>query len=439
MFVQNHLSFFVNHFEYVKFVFFVPKNYISFYTLPIPQLLCHPLLTCLFLLCYTDYHEKRRQSEHMDVELLMKNPLFSFVKSEIVLLLSLLLAVVSAFFVTPNMGYLDYIDFNTLALLFCLMAVTAGAARLGVFSLLAEQLLSRVRTMRGLSLALCFLCFFSSMLITNDVALITFIPFTIVVLNLSGQTRRLVPLAALETVAANLGSMLTPIGNPQNLYLFTFYKMEAIDFFSALLPYGLLSLALLIGSVVFIGKDSIGVRINRENVPTPARWKYGLYALLFLLSLLTVFRVIPWPITLGITFLSLLLLDRFTLKQVDYSLLLTFLFLFIFIGNLGRIPAIHNALQGIVLGYETLVGVLASQIFSNVPAAVLLSNFTQNASALLVGVNLGGLGTLIASMASLISFKFVIKEGIKVRKYLYAFTWINVLFLAANLLLWSIL
>lgn len=147
----------------------------------------------------------------------------------------------------------------------------------------------------------------------------------------------------------------------------------------------------------------------------------------------------PSFLTLIITVIALLCYDRQTFRQVDYSLLLTFLFLFIFIGNLGKIPVIHDALQYLVDGREVLSGVLASQIFSNVPAAVLLSNFTQDAAALLVGVNLGGLGTLIASMASLISFKFVIKEGIKVRKYLYAFTWINVLFLAANLLLWSIL
>lgn len=369
----------------------------------------------------------------------MINQFYSFIKSEIVLLLSLLLALASMFFVQPNAGYLDYIDFNTLSLLFCLMAVTAGANRLGLFTLLAQRFLSRVKTIRGLSFLLCCFCFFSSMLITNDVSLITFIPFTIVTLKLSGQTRHLIPIAVLETVAANLGSMLTPIGNPQNLYLFTYYKLEAGDFFSALLPYGIISFLLIAVSSMFLGRESIDVPPARENTPALSRKKCALYAVLFVLSLLTVFRVIPYPVTLALTLFALLLWDRPVLREVDYSLLLTFVFLFIFIGNLGHIPAVRAVLQSVVGGHEVLAGVLASQIFSNVPAAILLSNFTQDAAALLVGVNLGGLGTLIASMASLISFKFVTKEGIKVGKYLYAFTWVNALFLTVNLLLWMIL
>ncbi len=368
----------------------------------------------------------------------MKNPLFSFIKSEIVLLLSLLLAIVSMFFVTPNMGYLDYIDFNTLSLLFCLMAVMAGAKRLGLFDWLAERLLDRVRTLRGLSFALCSLCFFSSMLITNDVALITFIPFTIIVLRLSNQIGALISLATLETIAANLGSMLSPIGNPQNLYLFTFYQMEPTEFFLTLLPYGLLSFLLIGASMLLFRHKTVDVAISREKTLSPDGWRCAFYAVLFLLSLLTVFRVFPSFLTLIITIIALLCYDRQTFRQVDYSLLLTFLFLFIFIGNLGKIPVIHNALQYLVDGREVLAGVLASQIFSNVPAAVLLSNFTQDAAALLVGVNLGGLGTLIASMASLISFKFVIKE-VPAGKYLFIFTWFNVVFLLLLLLLWIIL
>lgn len=368
----------------------------------------------------------------------MKNSLLSFIKSEIVLLLSFLLAIVSMFFVTPGIDYLDYIDFNTLSLLFCLMAVMAGANRLGLFDRLAKRLLARVRTLRALGFALCSMCFFSSMLITNDVALITFIPFTIIVLRLSGQLSALIPLATFETIAANLGSMLTPIGNPQNLYLFTFYQMEPAEFFLTLLPYGLLSFLLIGAFLLLFEHKVVNVILTQKETPAPDGWRCAFYAVLFLLALLTVFRVFPSFLTLLITVIALLCYDRQTFRRVDYSLLLTFLFLFVFIGNLGKIPIIHDTLQYLVGGRETLAGVLASQIFSNVPAAVLLSNFTQDAAALLVGVNLGGLGTLIASMASLISFKFVTKE-VPAGKYLFFFTWVNVVFLLLLLLLWMIL
>lgn len=357
----------------------------------------------------------------------------TFFKNEVVLVISFVLAVVSVFFVPPSAAYLEYIDFRTLALLFCLMAVMKGFDSLGIFQLMAEKLLKSVHTMRGLSLTLCLLCFFSSMIITNDVALITFVPFTIVALRLSGSDKGLLPLVALETIAANLGSMLTPIGNPQNLYLFSNYEMDIGEFFSTIWPYALLSLVLTIICALCMGGRPVQLQVESSNTAINSGGnRLTMYGILFLLSLLTVFRVIPYVVTLLLTALAILLLDRKILAKVDYSLLLTFVFLFVFIGNLGNMGPVNDFLQNIVVGNEVLAGILSSQVFSNVPAAILLSGFTQNAKDLLIGVNLGGLGTLIASMASLISFKFLAKEKVGAGRYLFLFTLLNLLFLALN-------
>ncbi len=361
-----------------------------------------------------------------------------FIKSEIVLVISLVLAIISAFFVTPSKAYIDYIDFRTLGLLFCLMAVMAGFNRLGIFKSIAEKMLSKIKSINGLSLILSLLCFFSSMFITNDVALITFVPFTITALKLSGKMDKLIWIVTLETIAANLGSMLTPIGNPQNLYLFSAFHMSLRDFISTILPYAFLSFLLILISCMFTGKGKIDTQ-NAESSNIFSKLHIGVYSILFIIALLTVFRVIPYIATVLITVAVVLIFDRKVLLKVDYSLLFTFVFLFIFIGNLGEIKPISDLLKNIVNGNEVLVGVLSSQIFSNVPATLLLSKFTENARILLVGVNLGGLGTLIASMASLISFKFVAKEKVGTGKYIVIFTIVNIIFLALNLVLWLII
>ena len=361
-----------------------------------------------------------------------------FIKNEIVLIISFILAVISAFFVTPNMRYFDYIDFRTLGLLFCLMVVMAGLNNLGIFKFIAERMLSKVNSTIGLSLILGLLCFFSSMIITNDVALITFVPFTITVLKLSNKMNKLIWIVTVETIAANLGSMLTPIGNPQNLYLFSKFNMSMGDFISTILPYALLSLVLIVASCFFVGRDSLESPKNKtEN--NFSKLHIGIYITLFIIALLTVFRVIPYLVTVAITIIAILIFDRKVITKVDYSLLLTFIFLFIFIGNLGEIKPISDFLKSIINDNEVLVGVISSQVFSNVPAAILLSKFTENAKDLLVGVNLGGLGTLIASMASLISFKFVAKEKVSTGKYLLTFSVLNIIFLLLNLGLWLII
>ena len=276
------------------------------------------------------------------------------------------------------------------------------------------------------------------MIITNDVALITFVPFTITALKLSGKMDKLIWIVTIETVAANLGSMLTPIGNPQNLYLFSAFNMSMSEFLVVILPYALLSLILVIISCLLTGKGEIKSDSTEEKYNF-SKLHIGIFVILFLLSLLTVFRVIPYIITIIITLVALLIFNRNVITKVDYSLLFTFVFLFIFIGNLGEIKPISDFLKNIVNGNEVVVGIISSQVFSNVPAAILLSKFTENAKDLLIGVNLGGLGTLIASMASLISFKFVAKEKVNTGKYILTFTIVNIVFLILNLGLWLII
>ena len=361
----------------------------------------------------------------------------SFIKAEAVLIISFLLALISSFAVLPDKEYISYIDTRTIALLFCLMAVVSGINSMGVFSFLAKKLLSKMRSVRAAGASLIMLCFFSSMLITNDVALITLVPFSIVTLKLIKREELLIPLISLETVAANLGSMATPFGNPQNLYLFSAFEMPALDFLSAVGPYSVLSLVILIIFTFTFPGDKIDFSERSESGIKAVPLIF--YLVLLVISLLAILRFIPYQAAFFITLPGVAICDRKIISKVDYSLLLTFIFLFIFIGNLGRIEAVSGFLQSWVSGNETIVGIISSQVFSNVPAALLLSGFTQNAKALVTGVNLGGLGTLIASMASLISFKFIAKEKVNTVKYILVFTLHNIIFLSANLVLWFFL
>lgn len=367
--------------------------------------------------------------------------IIKFVKDEIVLTVAVVLAILSAFIVPIDAQYIEYIDFRTLAILFCLMAVMVGLQDVGVFKKIAGALLSKVHSVSGVVFILVFLCFFSSMLITNDVALITFVPFTFIVLNLLGEDKRkalVIPVVVLQTIAANLGSMLTPIGNPQNLYLYGKAGMGFAEFILLMLPYTAASFVLIGVMAFFVGRKNAGnIDSTLQEMPSLKEKRTALvrYLLLFALAIATVVHVVPYPITLGITVLMFLVFDRSLLKKVDYALLVTFVGFFVFIGNMGRIPAFYNLLQSVVEGNEILVSVVASQAISNVPAALLLSAFTANIEGLIIGTNLGGLGTLIASMASLISYKYIAKENVcKKGQYFVAFTVANILLLIILLL-----
>lgn len=361
---------------------------------------------------------------------------FNWCKSEIVLVVAMVLAIASSLFVHPDKAYIAYIDFRTLAILFCLMAVMAGFQKLGLFGFVAGKLLGKVKNTRGVIFILVMLSFFFSMLITNDVALITFVPFSFIVLKLilgKESEKQVVPVVVMQTIAANLGSMLTPIGNPQNLYLYGKTSLRFVGFMRLMLPYTFIAFVLLsIWCLLSVQKKQTGKDIQLEQKPMePNSKKYlFLYGILFLLCILTVAHFIPYGITFAIVLIMVFLLDKTVLCKVDYALLLTFVGFFVFIGNMGRIPAFYNLLQSIIDGNEILTSVVASQFMSNVPAALLLSGFTDKLELLIVGTNLGGLGTLIASMASLISFKYIGKEyGHLKGKYLMYFTLANLLFL----------
>lgn len=382
-------------------------------------------------------------------------------QKETVCCIAFLLAVISMCFVVPSKNYISYIDFRVLALLFCLMAVVRGLSSIGVFTRLGTMLLTRVHSLRMLSALFIFLCFFFSMLITNDVALITFVPFTILVLSMAEQKKFLIPVIVLETIAANLGSMLTPLGNPQNLYLYTISGLSIGAFVRIMLPYSFVSAILLLIFILFLPKDTVSTATtantanstntvtasNTSNVICEAvkarknsRILFTAYLILFLLCLLTVLHILPYQIMFLLVLTGFLLLDYRVLKDVDYFLLLTFLCFFIFIGNMKQISLVHELISKLLVHHEVLMGIGASQIISNVPAAILLSGFTDDYSALLIGVNLGGLGTLIASLASLISFKFYTNSnGNDTRRFLGIFTLYNVIFLGVLFVLSLIL
>lgn len=356
--------------------------------------------------------------------------IIEFCKKETVFVVAVLLAVFSAFLVPPSGEYLDYIDFRVLALLFCLMLLVAGIKEQGVFQRMGEGLITGVKDVRQLELVLTGLCFFSGMFITNDVALITFVPFALEILSAAGLEKRIMKVVVLQTIAANLGSMLTPIGNPQNLYLYSLTGMGLMEFILFMLPLTLLSMVILLLVILAGKREAVKADMQRSKEKADKK-KLILYLGLFVLCMGTVIRILPWQISLLAVCVTGVFAFRNLFAQADYCLLGTFLGFFIFVGNMQRLPAVSELLEKLLAGRELFLGVIASQIISNVPAAMLLSGFTQDYKALLYGVDIGGLGTLIASLASLISYKYVCRiPGIRKGKYLGVFTFWNLLFLA---------
>lgn len=344
-------------------------------------------------------------------------------KKEAVLCIAIGLAVLSVFWQPVDKNYFGYIDWNTLMLLFCLMAAMAGFQRLGIFQKIGDFLLEAVKNTRSLLLILCFLPFFFSMLITNDVALITFVPFGMIVLQMCKKERFVIPLVVLQTIAANMGSSLTPIGNPQNLYLYSQSGAAVGDFLLWMLPYTLVT-GICIGlAVLFQKKEKVEYSPQKSNAVWGKKRKFYFvsYVVMFLCCLASVSKILPLMALFFLILVFLLVADRKILCCIDYALLGTFVAFFIFIGNLGRVPAFRDFFAGILTGHETLAGVVSSQVISNVPAALLLSGFTDKWESLVIGTNLGGLGTLIASMASLISYKQIVRQypGLKGRYFLY--------------------
>jgi Na+/H+ antiporter NhaD/arsenite permease-like protein len=365
----------------------------------------------------------------------------NYIKKEVVLFISLVLALVSMIYVPFDKNYINYIDFHTLIILLSLMIVMAGLRSLGIFSMIGNWMLKKTSNVRSLTIVLVLLCFGFSMLITNDVALITFVPFTIEIIAMAGLENYMIRIIVLQTIASNLGSMLTPIGNPQNLYLFSLSGMSLGEFVSLMLPYTLLSLiGLILACVILIGKKNITIKVHYESTLTKTeKGKTIVYLLLFLFAIISVTRLVSVYIVGAIILAVVFMMDYRILRKPDFALLLTFIFLFVFIGNMKHIPEINLWLYNVINGNELLISVLSSQVISNVPAAILLSGFTDKISTLIVGTNLGGLGTIIASMASLISFKYYgTTKGKQNAAYLGMFTLLNLIFLAVLLLLYYI-
>lgn len=358
----------------------------------------------------------------------------AFIKKEKVLVLAFICAVISCFFVKPNPSYVDYIDFRTLGLLFCLMTVSVGLEACGFTSDTASFLMRKCKSTKSLVPVLVLLPFFVSMLVTNDVALIAFVPFAIAVLELSGARKLIIPVVVMQTLAANLGSMATPVGNPQNLFLYSKYDLSAGEFFKTVLPYAGISLVLVLVMAIYTGnrghKFSFAGNAdnNNDNIklkePTVKNRKLVLIfcTVLFVLCLLSVFKVLDWRILTVITIAVFLIIAPKELLKVDYCLLLTFICFFIFSGNIGKIDAVKNFVSDLMTKNAFFTSLLLSQVISNVPAAVLLSGFTDNFRDLLLGTDIGGLGTPIASLASLISLKLYSKsEESNNGKYLAVF------------------
>ena len=361
---------------------------------------------------------------------------WAFVRHDPVLVAAVLLAVVSALIVPPSAAYIEYIDFHVLALLFSLMLVVAGLQKSGAFTVLTDKLLERVKSTRSIAAVLIGVCFFTSMFITNDVALITFVPLSVMLLGQKEDEKLLMLVIVLQTIAANLGSGLTPLGNPQNLYLYSLSGLTLTEFLWIMLPPTAVSAVLLVMSVLLIRPREPSKQVRDEKAVTLDTPKLVIWALLFVLCLLAVLHIVHYLIMLAVVTIVVLVVDRSLLRKADYSLLITFVGFFVFIGNVKNIGAVSDALAALVAGRELGVGILLSQVISNVPAAMLLSGFTENYSSLLVGVNLGGLGTLIASMASMISYKiYAASPNAKAGKYFVLFTILNVIYLAAILLI----
>lgn len=347
-------------------------------------------------------------------------------------IVALLAALLTCFFVPIDSQYINYFDFRTLSCLFCTLAVVCAFKNIRFFRWLADVIVRRFKTVRGAVAALVFVTYFGSMIMANDMALITFLPLGYLVLESCAQRRYLAFVFVMQNVAANLGGMLTLFGNPQNIYLYSYYSFSAPEFFKVMAAPFAVAFVLIFLSCLFV--RPIEIEAVSVRVPRPPLFRTVAYSALFAVSVLMVFRVFPYWWGLAAVVAALLLLDPACLLKVDYKLLLTFAAFFVFAGNLARIDAVKETLSAVVAFSPLLVGVASCQVMSNVPTAMLLSRFTSCKNALLIAVNIGGLGTPVASLASLITLgEFRAVGGGGVARYLGVFLTINFSFLAVLL------
>ena len=381
------------------------------------------------------------EKPQIDIIRLGRSVMLGFIKREIIFVIALAAAVATAFFNPPSLRWLEAIDFRTLALLFSLMGVSEGLKASGLFDCAAGMMMKRSGNTRMLSLLLVAIVFASSMLFTNDVSLLMFVPFTMMIMDREGADEGyIITLVVIETIAANLGSMTTPVGNPQNLYICSYFDVGAWPFFRTILPYSLAS-ALLIAilfRLFLFRKDS--VQAEKREIRPLDRQRTILYLAFLAAAVLSVFHVISWQLLLAVEFIALLVFDRSILKRIDYVLLLTFVCFFIFSENIRNIDGVSALLSHPMEEHPILASALVSQVISNVPAAILLSSFADGFEGVLIGTDIGGLGTPIASLASLISMKLYFRrsEG-RNGMYMLVFLAMNAALLAAlGMLAWLI-
>ena len=350
------------------------------------------------------------------------------IRTNAVTVIALLLAVITAFFVPPDAEYVGYFDFKTLSCLFSVLCVVCALKNVRFFYTVAEKIVKHFKNARLAVIALIYITFIGSMLIANDMALLTFLPLGYFVLISTKKERYMCVTFILQNIAANLGGMLTPFGNPQNLYLYSRFNIPDGEFMLIMLPPFLLSIALItLCAVIFVKPEPLEFSGIERRLP---RVKVAIYLALFLLAIICVFKVIPYWIALAVILPVLLVMDRGALLKVDYGLLLTFVFFFIFAGNMARIGLVQELFSFLLDKSTLLFSALSCQLISNVPSAILLSQFTENYKELLLGVNIGGCGTLISSLASLITFReYSSHNPGKTGRYILVFSLFNFAFL----------
>ena len=322
--------------------------------------------------------------------------IYKFIKENIVMTVAFVVAAITTIIVPIDKEYLNYFDFKTLTCLFCVLAVVCALKNISFFYIIAQKIVQSFKNARISILVLVYITFIGSMLIANDMALLTFLPLGYFVLHSTGKEKYMAFTFIMQNIAANLGGMLTPFGNPQNLYLYTKFNIPTGEFIS------IMTIPFLISIALFVKPEPLVLEETKEKLPFK---RTVVYLCLFALSIAIVFRGIPYWIGLIVIPAALLFLDKLALKMVDYHLLLTFVFFFIFAGNMARIDIVQTIFSFLMEKSTLIFSTLSCQVISNVPSAVLLSQFTDNYQDLLIGVNIGGAGTLIASLASLITYR----------------------------------
>ena len=360
-----------------------------------------------------------------------------FIIKEVVLSVAIVLTIITCFFVPIDNVYLTYFDVNTLICLFSMLTVVAAIKSTNIFEFISKKLIGLFHTRKTVILALVFGTFFFDMIVANDMSLITFLPLTYIVLHSTNNDNYLAFTFIMQTIAANMGGMITPYGNPQNLYLYSFFNIPTKEFWSILAVQSFTVAILLIICCLFVKNEPLVLK-QKDNKNINKK-RLVLYTILFILVILSIFRVVPYLITLFIVLITIVIIDYKILKEVDYALIATFFVFFVFSGNVARIDIIKGFISKLVVDHTLAAGIISCQFISNVPTAIFLSKFTNSYKELLIAVNVGSLGILVSSLASLITLKEFLKHQPKnFRKYIILFTAFNSIFLIALLIVTKI-